>query len=332
MNILRLIAIGAAVAVLGGCATATRPNPPPRPVVPVSSWGAAPYDYLGAGGPTPPQIMKATGIRTFALAFIVSGGGCTPVWNGAAGSDPLSGSPEAATITAIRAAGGDVAVSFGGAGGTKLGVTCSSPGALAAAYQQVISAYRVRAIDLDLEDTEVATSVVRQRIISALDIVRRDNPNLFISVTMASNPDGPDSNGQDLIARAAASGLHINAWTIMPIDFVPTEPDMGQVSVRAAEGLKTDLVNTYRETAAAAYRTMGISSVAGIDNTGDTMTSADFQVVLAYVQAHHLARFTFWSVNRDQPCTQGLSTADDSCSGVAQLPYAFARTVEKGVR
>ena len=196
----------------------------------------------------------------------------------------------------------------------------------------VISAYRVRAIDLDLEDTEVATSVVRQRIISALDIVRRDNPNLFISVTMASNPDGPDSNGQDLIARAAASGLHINAWTIMPIDFVPTEPDMGQVSVRAAEGLKTDLVKTYRETAAAAYRTMGISSVAGIDNTGDTMTPADFQVVLAYVQAHHLARFTFWSVNRDQPCTQGLSPADDSCSGVAQLPYAFTQTVEKGVR
>ena len=77
---------------------------------------------------------------------------------------------------------------------------------------------------------------------------------------------------------------------------------------------------------------MGISSVAGIDNTGDIMTPADFQVVLAYVQAHHLARFTFWSVNRDQPCTQGSSTADDSCSGVAQLPYAFTRIVEQGVR
>ena len=140
--------------------------------------------------------MKATGVRAFTLAFIVSGGGCTPVWNGP--------DPRGATITAIRAAGGDVAVSFGGAGGTKLGVTCSSPGALAGAYQQVISTYRLRAIDLDLEDTEVATSVVRQRIISALAIVRQHNPSLFISVTMASNPDGPDGSGQDLIARRSS--------------------------------------------------------------------------------------------------------------------------------
>jgi chitinase len=329
MNILRLITIGAAVAVLGGCATATRPNPPPRPVVPVSSWGSAPYDYLGAGGPTPVQIMKATGVRAFALAFVVSGGGCTPVWNGADQPDPLSGSSEAAAITAIRAAGGDVSISFGGAGDTKLGVTCTSPGALAGVYQRVISTYRLRAIDVDLEDTEVATPAVRLRIISALAIVRQHNPKLFISVTMASSPDGPDANGLDLIARAAASGLYVDAWTIMPFDFVPAVPDMSQVTMRAAEGLKADLMNAYHESAAAAYKSMGISSVAGKDNTGDIVTPADFQVVLAYVQAHNLARFTFWSVNRDRPCVQGTSTAADSCSGVPQLYYAFTQIIER---
>ena len=219
MNIPRVISAGIAIAVLAGCATASTAHPSqpvPEPVSPVS-WAAAPYDYLAAGGPAPVQIMKATGVHAFTLAFIVSGGGCTPVWNG---PDPR------AAITAIRAAGGDVAVSFGGAGGTKLGVTCGSPDALAGAYQQVISTYRLRAIDLDLEDTEVATPAVRQRVISALAIVRQHNPGLYISVTIASAPEGPDASGQDLIARAAASGLRINAWTIMPIDFVPAEPDM----------------------------------------------------------------------------------------------------------
>jgi chitinase len=194
-------------------------------------------------------------------------------------------------------------VSFGGAGGSKLGVTCGSPAALAGAYQQVISTYRLRAIDLDLEDTEVATPAVRQRVISALAIVRQHNPGLYISVTIASAPEGPDASGQDLIARAAASGLHINAWTIMPFDFVPTEPDMSGVSVRAAEKLKADLMSAYHEPASAAYATMGISSVNGIDDTGGTVTVADFQTVLQYVRAHHLARFTARAAGSPSPPT-----------------------------
>jgi hypothetical protein len=45
------------------------------------------------------------------------------------------------------------------------------------------------------------------------------------------------------------------------------------------------------------------------------VTVANFQTILGYAQQHHLARLTFWSVNRDRPCAGGLS---DSCSGVGQ--------------
>jgi chitinase len=38
-------------------------------------------------------------------------------------------------IGRIRGAGGDVSVSVGGYGGTKLGQTCADPAATAAAYQ-----------------------------------------------------------------------------------------------------------------------------------------------------------------------------------------------------
>ena len=283
----------------------------------------APYYYLAAGGPSPAEAMRATGIRRFTLAFVVSDGACHPVW----GDDhnPLTGGPEEAAIRGIRSAGGEVAVAFGGMGGTKLGLTCSSPEALAGAYQQVISAYRLRAIDLDIEDTEIASDAVRRRIVSALSIVRQRNPGLMISITIAAGPGGPDASGRDLITRAGAAGLRVDAWTILPFDFAGPGTDMGQASVPAAEGLKNDLMSAYHEPASAAYPTMGISSMNGRTDTGELVSAADFQVMLDYVRAHHLARFAFWSVNRDRPCTPGSDS--NTCSGIAQEPYAFTRII-----
>jgi hypothetical protein len=264
--------------------------------------------------------MKATGIRRFTLAFIVSGGTCQPVWDN---GDPVDGASEEAAIRGIRSAGGEVTVSFGGNGGTKLGLTCDSPEALAGVYQQVISAYRLPAIDLDIEDTEIGSAVARQRIIGALAIVRQRDPGLMISVTIAADSSGPESGGQALITEAAASGLRIDAWTVMPFDFAGPGTNMAQASVQAADGLKNDLMSAYHESASAAYRTMGISSMNGVTDTGELVSAADFQVMLRYVLAHHLARFAFWSVNRDMPCTAGSDS--NTCSGITQKPYAYTK-------
>jgi chitinase len=208
-------------------------------------------------------------------------------------------------------------------GGTKLGLTCTSPGALAGVYQQVISAYRLRSIDLDVEDAEIGSAVARQRIIGALAIVRQRDPGLMISVTIAAGPGGPQPGGQDLITGAAAAGLRVDAWTIMPFDFAGPGTDMAQASVQAAEGLRNDLMSAYHEPAPAAYRTMGISSMNGRTDAGELVSVADFQVMLRYVLAHHLARFAFWSVNRDLPCTSGSDP--NTCSGTAQQPWAFTK-------
>jgi chitinase len=283
---------------------------------------AAPYLYLGANGPPAAEVMKATGVRRFTVAFVVSDGTCNPVWDG---GDRLTGGAADAAIRGIRAAGGEVAVSFGGMGGPKLGVTCSSPEALAGAYQKAIAAYRLRAVDMDLEDTEIGSPAVRQRVVTALALLRRRDPGLWISVTIGAEPGGPDAAGRDLISRAAAAGLRVNAWTIMPFDFPAPMADMGRASVQAAEGLKNALMGAYREPAEAAYQTMGISSMNGRTDTGETVTASDFQAIVRYARAHHLARLAFWSVNRDRQCAPGA--AADSCSGIAQAPYAFTRVI-----
>src|SRR5271166_3288067 len=122
---------------------------------------AAPYEYLGWGDPQPPtSVMAWTGLDDLTLAFILSHGSCNPEWDG---SRPLLGGSDQAAIESIRAAGGEVDVSFGGWSGKKLGNSCRTPAALAAAYQKVIDAYSLKAIDIDIEHGEFTNKKVRKR-------------------------------------------------------------------------------------------------------------------------------------------------------------------------
>jgi hypothetical protein len=283
---------------------------------------AAPYLYLGWGSPpSPTTVMSATGVRWFTMAFILSGGTCNPMWDG---SRALTGGTDQSTINGIRGAGGDVVASFGGWSGNKLGESCGSASALAGAYQKVINAYGLKAIDLDVEATEYSNTTVQQRIVDALKTVRANNPGITIYITIGTSTTGPD---RGLINRAAASGLTIDGWTIMPFDFGGAGQNMGNLTVQASEGLKSALRGAYGYSDADAYRRMGISSMNGVTDNSETVTQNDFNTMLGYVQQHQLARFTFWSLNRDRPCSGGGAT--DSCSGISQAAWDFTRIIAR---
>jgi hypothetical protein len=268
--------------------------------------------------------MAATGIQDLTLAFVLSHSKCNPEWDG---ERPLIGGSDQAAIEAIRAAGGEVDVSFGGWSGKKLGNSCSSPAALAAAYQKVIDAYSLQAIDIDIEHGELTSKKVRKRVIDALAIVQRQDPGIEISVTFASEEDGPEADGKSLIADAAAIGFQPSAWTIMPFDFGRPSTSMGAASIRAAEGLAGDLVAAYGISPALAYEHAGISSMDGdTDEADETVSVEDFQAMLAFAQLHDLARLTFWAVNRDRQCS-GAQTPGEDCSGIGQAPYAFTDVI-----
>jgi hypothetical protein len=61
------------------------------------------------------------------------------------------------------------------------------------------------------------------------------------------------------------------------------------------------------------------------DESDETVSLTDFQTILGYAQQHHIARLTFWSVNRDRQCASGLDA--DSCSGVSQSAYAYTKII-----
>ncbi len=286
---------------------------------------AAPYEYLGWGDPqTPTTVMSETGVSDLTLAFMLTHGSCNPEWDGR--RKLLGGSDEAA-IEAIRAAGGDVVVSFGGWSGAKLGNSCKTVAALAGAYRKVVDDYSLRAIDIDIEHGEMASAAVRKRVVGALQVLQREDPALEISITLAVSEAGPEAPGRSLIADATAIGFQPTVWTGMPFDFGRPASDMGHASIRATEALATQIAAAYGISIAAAYTHAGISSMNGdTDESVETVSVGDFETMLAFARAQRLARFTFWAVNRDRECAAGLTPGED-CSGIAQLPYAFTDVI-----
>ncbi len=283
---------------------------------------AAPYEYLGWGAPQPPvEVMADSGVQDITLAFVLASKGCNPAWDG---RRPLLGGADAAAIESIRAAGGEVDVSFGGWSGRKLGSVCKSTAALQAAYQKVIDAYSLRAIDIDIEHGEYKSRKSRQRVVGALAGLQSADPGLEISITMGTEEAGPDRTGLAMIAEAAAISLRPTAWTVMPFDFGAPATDMGHASIRALEGLARALSSAYGISTAAAYQMAGVSSMNGhTDEASETVSLEDFQTIAAFAREHHLARLTFWSVNRDRPCP----APEGECSGIAQAPFAFSSVV-----
>src|SRR5262249_33449640 len=77
------------------------------------------------------NLANSTGHKFYTLAFVLAGRGCTPTWNG---DTSLTGNGYGSYINGLRALGGDVIVSFGGADGTELGLACGTVSALQAAY------------------------------------------------------------------------------------------------------------------------------------------------------------------------------------------------------
>ncbi|MFF6994719.1 carbohydrate binding domain-containing protein [Streptomyces sp. NPDC008313] len=280
---------------------------------------AAPYLYLGWGNPpSATSVMNATGIKWYTMAFMLDQGGCNPAWDG---SRPLTGGNDQSVINSIRSAGGDVVPSFGGWSGSKLGANCSSAGALAGALQKVIDAYGLKAIDMDVENSdEFENAAVQDRILTALKTVKANNPGLRTIVTFGTSTTGPNYWGNRLIEQAKALDAGIDVFTIMPFDFGGGS-DMYGSTVNAAEGLKAKLKSTFGWDDATAYAHLGISGMNGLSDQQENTTTAIWTQIRDWSNTHHIARLAFWSVNRDRPCPGGGVVSD--CSGISQSDWQF---------
>ncbi|MER5623925.1 ricin-type beta-trefoil lectin domain protein [Streptosporangium sp. NPDC002544] len=292
----------------------------PPPTTPPGKMAGAPYLYMGWGNPpNPATVMSATGVKSFTMAFILSGGGCTPRWDG---SRPLTGGADQTAINQIKAAGGSVQVSFGGWSGNKLGPNCSTPAAYAGAVQQVINAVGPAVVDFDIENSdEFENYTVQDRILNGLKIVKQNNPNVKIAVTFGTGTGGPSAAGIRLINQAKALAVPIDNYTIMPFNFGAS--NIYNATVSSSEGLKNALKAANGWTDAQAYARMGISGMNGLSDQNELTTVAAWTQIRDWAKSKGLTRLAYWAVNRDRPCPGG--NASSECSGIAQPNWEFTR-------
>ncbi|MDQ0994078.1 carbohydrate binding domain-containing protein [Streptomyces sp. V3I7] len=280
---------------------------------------AAPYLYLGWGDPPgATSVMSATGVKWYTMAFMLDSGGCNPAWDS---SRPLTGGTDQNVINQIRSAGGDIVPSFGGWQGSKLGANCSSASALAGALQKVIDAYSLKAIDMDIENSdEFENEAVQAKILTALKTVKANNPGLRTIVTFGTSTTGPTYFGNRLIEQAQQLGANIDVFTIMPFDFGGGS-DMYASTTGAAEGLKNKLKSTFGWDDATAYSHIGLSGMNGLSDQQENTSPANWTQIRDWANSHHIARLAFWSVNRDRPCPGGGVVSN--CSGISQNNWQF---------
>ncbi len=294
---------------------------------PGTNWfNAAPYVMpLANNPPDLPSVMAASGARAFTLAFIVADNGCTPAWETDNGLDDVSSDTQAGPIiNAIRAAGGDVVVSFGGYNGTKLGQTCGTPQATAAAEQAIINKYNLKALDFDLEEPEYENATAINNELGAAQILQANNPGLYESITIPGTTSGTGYFGQQLLNNAKTLGYTPNNYAIMPFDGGFSGAN-SQIS--ALQNFNTMLMNTFGWSSATAYAHEGISSMNGRTDSAEYFYQSDFQTVLNFAESNHLARYTFWSVNRDRQCNppDNNGTLSGTCSSVPQNAWDFTK-------
>ncbi|MDT5031870.1 MAG: chitinase [Actinoplanes sp.] len=324
MNRRPLITIAAASAALLGAGVVVGARQADAATLSTNWYASAPYLMpFDNSPPNPVEVMNATGQKAFQLAFILApnGGGCSPTWDGtrAVAAD----SEAAAMIANIRNNGGDVSVSIGGSGGTKLGQTCGSPEATAAAYQQVISKYALKAIDFDLEEPEYENTAAVHNEIGAAKILQHNNAGLYVSITTAGTAAGTGWFGTLMLNEAKSQGFTPANYSIMPFDGGFSG---GSSQTAALEAFHTILMNTFGWDSATAFAHEGISQMNGRTDGAEYFRQADFQITLDYATSHRLARYTNWSVNRDRQCANpNEPTTKGICSSVPQTPWEFTK-------
>ncbi|HEY7416720.1 MAG TPA: chitinase [Ktedonobacteraceae bacterium] len=326
------IGLGAAILtglLLTALIIVTSPQPSTAATAIGANWyNAAPFVMpLANNPPSLTTVMSASGAKAFTLAFIVANGGCTPAWEADAGPDNVSSDTQVGPIiNAIRAAGGDVVVSFGGYNGTKLGQTCGTPQATAAAEQAIINKYSLKALDFDLEEPEYENATAINNELGAAQILQASNPGLYESITIPGTTSGTGYFGQQLLNNAKSLGYTPNNYAIMPFDGGFSGAS-SQIS--ALQSFNTILMNTFGWSSATAYAHEGISSMNGRTDSAEYFYQSDFQTVLSFAESNHLARYTYWSVNRDRQCNppDNNGALSGTCSSVPQNDWDFTKII-----
>lgn len=282
------------------------------------------------------QVASNDPARQTVLGFVVAASPqtCVPSW-GAAYSLSQANAQLALSsrVAQLQGDGAEALASFGGAKNTSLDVACSTPSALADAYQSVIDAYRLQTIDLDIEGPALDNFSAEQRRATAVRLLEnaaaRSHRTLNVWLTLPIEPSGLQDNALSVLASMFRDHVHIAGVNVMAMDF--SRPPTGgstmlnlvQQALNAADAQLADMLPRYgiHLSAKQVWQQLGVTVMIGQnDIAGERFTVADAEGLRSFVQSRGIARVSMWSINRDQQCGANFSlpVLSNTCSGVPE--------------
>ncbi|HWB00461.1 MAG TPA: cellulose binding domain-containing protein [Pirellulales bacterium] len=288
------------------------------------------------------SAMQNGGVKYFTLAFITADSKNQPAWGGYDQYEVSGGSFDMALrqqVTQVRAAGGDVMASFGGAAGQELAQVITNVTQLTAAYQTVVSSYNLTKLDFDIEGAAVADHASIDRRSQALAALQQtaaaQGHTLDVWFTLPVLPTGLTADGLYVLQSALKYGVKIGGVNIMTMDYGDSAAPnpaghMGDYTIQAANSLYGQLQGLYGTSLSASqlWNMVGLTPMIGVnDVTTEVFNQAAAQQVVAFAQQHGISRISMWSLNRDTTST-AKNYPDTITSSINQQAWDFSHIFE----
>ena len=228
---------------------------------------------------------------------------------------------------ALRAAGGDVSLSFGGATGSELATTCGSVSALQAAYQSVINIYHLTQIDFDIEGGAVGNTTANSNRNQAVKNLQAANPGLRITYTLPVETYGFDAGPITLLQDAAAKGVNVYAVNGMTMDFGGSYDHGGAMYLDqqlSAWSMMSQLQSIWPSMLFVLIAAMTcITPMIGVnDNPAESFQRSDATNTVSFAKSQGIGEMGFWAESRDHSCASGETNY--LCSSISQSAHQFA--------
>jgi len=274
------------------------------------------------------------------LGFVVASrdGRCVPTWGTFYSLDGAETALDLdRRISRMRARGGNVMISFGGAANDELALRCSLFD-LENAYREVIDRYAPTSIDFDVEGTAIGDTGANERRAAAVKVLqdeaRAAHRKLSVWLTLPVAPTGLSGPATATIDAMLAAHVDLAGVNLLTMDYGASKAaadDMVSATTRAVDATELQLASAYRRhrlqlTPDSLFHKLGITPMIGQNDVpGERVTLSDAKKLVELARTRHLGRISMWSLNRDAACgaQMDLGTVSNLCSGIDQKPLAF---------
>ena len=256
------------------------------------------------------------GLKAYTAAFVI-GTGCSQIWGDTlpVGNDSYT-DPE---ISRAKSEGASVIISSGGAAGWPLAWTCSTQSSIESGYKNILDSYGVNRLDFDVEGSAIADTAAAARQMQAMKDLKASYPSLQFSMTLPVMPTGLTADGVNIVKAAKNAGIRIDVVNLMTMDYYQGSQDMGAAAISAAQAT---LAQIQAVDSGYTYANIGITPMIGTNDDGSVFTLANAESVESWAAQHGIGRLSFWSVNRDQPCS-GSANSLPTCTEQSYAKLAF---------